>query len=390
MPRLLHMADVHLGARHQDLGDAAVQQRERQFAAFKRAIDMAIHERADVVLVAGDLFDSNSQPRRTVERVAAEFGRLAAKNIRTVILPGTHDVYDGASIYRAYDLAAMAGVAPTSDLLTVLTPELQEVLFPALDLVVYGRCFATKRAPASPLAGFSALTESRARWRVGIVHGALRVPGRVERDEVMFTEDEIVRSGLDYLALGHWHSARRGRAGGTAWAYSGAVEPVAVDQEGAGFVVLAHLEEIDGQRHVRLEARQVGKTKFQKLDLDASEIGSQQRLVQRLLAMADPNLVLDVRLTGIEPDTLELNDDELDQQLRGAFLRYRIRNAAVPPALDGPRPPADTIAGAFVEDLELKIDAAETAGASEVAAELRESLRLGRLLLEDANSVQLV
>jgi len=34
MLRLLHTADVHLGARHTDLGDRAVALRERQFAAF--------------------------------------------------------------------------------------------------------------------------------------------------------------------------------------------------------------------------------------------------------------------------------------------------------------------------------------------------------------------
>jgi len=34
MLRILHTADVHLGARHADLGDAASAQRERQFAAF--------------------------------------------------------------------------------------------------------------------------------------------------------------------------------------------------------------------------------------------------------------------------------------------------------------------------------------------------------------------
>ena len=44
MPRLLHMADVHLGARHQDLGPAASAQRERQFEAFRRAIDLALQE----------------------------------------------------------------------------------------------------------------------------------------------------------------------------------------------------------------------------------------------------------------------------------------------------------------------------------------------------------
>jgi exonuclease SbcD len=123
MPRLLHLADVHLGARHHDLGDAAATQRERQFDAFRRAVDLALAEKVDVVLVAGDLFDSNQQPRRSVERAAAEFGRLAAAGVRTVVIPGTHDVYDPSSIYRINDLAAMAGLKAGSELIVVLTPE---------------------------------------------------------------------------------------------------------------------------------------------------------------------------------------------------------------------------------------------------------------------------
>jgi hypothetical protein len=77
MLRIIHTADVHLGARHDDLGEQAAAQRERQFAAFKTTVDLALTEKADVFLIAGDLFDSNVQPRRSVERVAAELKRLA-------------------------------------------------------------------------------------------------------------------------------------------------------------------------------------------------------------------------------------------------------------------------------------------------------------------------
>src|SRR4051812_4178184 len=45
MLRILHTADVHLGARHADLGEAAAGQRERQFAAFKMTIDLALGEK---------------------------------------------------------------------------------------------------------------------------------------------------------------------------------------------------------------------------------------------------------------------------------------------------------------------------------------------------------
>src|SRR6187551_2814107 len=133
MLRIIHTADVHLGARHDDLGEQAAAQRERQFAAFKATVDLALTEKADVFLIAGDLFDSNVQPRRSVERVAAELRRLVESKIRTVVIPGTHDCYDRASVYRAYDLAAMAGSAPGDDLVTVLDPDRASIHLPALD-----------------------------------------------------------------------------------------------------------------------------------------------------------------------------------------------------------------------------------------------------------------
>src|SRR5689334_1736439 len=155
MLRIIHTADVHLGARHDDLGEQAAAQRERQFAAFKAAIDLALAERVDLFLIAGDLFDSNVQPRRSVERVAAELRRLADARIRTVIIPGTHDCYERASIYRAYDIAAMAtgggGGAPAPDgMITILDPDRPSIHLPALDATVHARVFGTKRAPYSP------------------------------------------------------------------------------------------------------------------------------------------------------------------------------------------------------------------------------------------------
>src|SRR4051812_36802796 len=206
MLRLLHTADVHLGARHADLGEAAVAQRERQFAAFVRTIDLAIAEDVDVVLIAGDLFDSNVQPRRSVERVAAELRRLVRARIRTVITPGTHDVYDRASVYRAYDLPALA--APREEgMVTVLTPAQPSTYVAACDVAVVGRPFPTKRAPSGPLRDPGIADGLPGRWKVGLFHAALAIPGRTDGDDVVITADEIAASGLDYVALGHWHAS---------------------------------------------------------------------------------------------------------------------------------------------------------------------------------------
>ena len=390
MPRLLHMADVHLGARHHDLGPAAAAQRECQFDAFSRAIELAISEKVELVLVCGDLFDSNSQPRRSVERAAAELKRLVERHIPIVLIPGTHDCYDASSIYRVFNLPQMAGVAADSDALVVLTDERPQVTYPDLDTTVHGRVVRTKRASASPFANLNVERGAdSSRWQIGMIHGSLAVPGKVEQDDVLFTESEVANSGLDYLALGHWHSFREGRARDTVWAYAGAPEPVAMDQDGAGRVLLVSLTEAGGRRRVKVEPRTVGRTRILRLDIDAGSLGSQAELAQRLSEMADPNLVLDVRLAGVAADGIEIHSDEVEQRLQASFLRLRVRDNSVAALPEGPPPPADTIAGAFVVDLQGRI-AAQEREAPEAAAELREALRLGRLLLEDPQRVTLV
>jgi DNA repair exonuclease SbcCD nuclease subunit len=384
MLRLLHTADVHLGARHADLGEAASAQRERQFTAFVATVDLALAERVDILLIAGDLFDSNVQPRRSVERVAAELQRLAAAKIRTVITPGTHDLYDRASVYRAYDLPALAGSGPDDDLVTVLTPDRPAVHLPACDVVVFGRPFATKRAPHSPLHELGAAADARATWRVGLFHAALAIPGKTDGDHVVLTTEEIGASGLDYVALGHWHSAQSAKAHGVRWAYSGAPEPVAVDQDRAGKVLLVALDGTGTKRTVTVEERTVGRTRFERQELDASTIASQPALVDRLKSTADPDVVLDVQLIGVRPDALDLDPDEVEAALRSSYLRVRVRDRSKPALTDGVLPGPDTVVGAFIRSLEGRIaelEASQEAAAIDEAAELRDALRVGRLLL---------
>jgi len=391
MPLLLHLADVHLGARHADMGAAAVRQRERQAAAFARAIDEGLSAGVDAALICGDLFDSNAQPRRSVEGAVSELKRLTDRGIRVVIIPGTHDVYDSRSIYRAFDLARLAGLPMGSDLLTVLTPEQPELLLKDLDLIVYGRVFATKRAPRSPLDGFSVRADERASWKVGMIHGSRQIPGRVDRDDVLFTDAEIAASGLDYLALGHWHSYSSGRAGDTTWAYAGAPEPVAVDQDGAGNACLVRLEDgASRDSSVHVQPIRVGRTVFRAESVDAAAIVSQAELSARLSELADPDLVLHVWLDGIAPDTLEIDIDELERTLAPSFLHVRIRDRSVVEIGSDAELPADTVAGRFVADVRARIATAEAKGDEESAEQARQVLRLGRrLLLDDPDHVTL-
>jgi hypothetical protein len=152
--------------------------------------------------------------------------------------------------------------------------------------------------------------------------------------------------------------------------------------------VLVNLDDASGK--VTLEARPVGRTTHRRLDVDVAAIASQAELERRLGELADPDLVLETRLVGVLPDALDLNLDEVEQHLAGGFLRFRLRDHSVAALPEAELPPAETIPGAFVRDLEERIHQHERDGDADTAAELREALRLGRLLLEQPERVVLV
>jgi len=205
-------------------------------------------------------------------------------------------------------------------------------------------------------------------------------------------------AGLDYLAMGHWHSAVEGRAGSVTYAYSGAPEPVAVDQDGAGQVLIVTLDDRGGRHVVTVEPKRVGQTRSEKFDLDVSGVHSQPELIDVLGRHADSNLVFDVRLTGLFPDDLDMDLDEVERALAPSFLRFRLRDQSIPAAPEGAAPPPpDTVVGAFVRNVESQIFAlSDSAGPAdsgpdgsvsdpereEELDDLREVLRLGRHLLE--------
>ena len=133
-----------------------------------------------------------------------------------------------------------------------------------------------------------------------------------------------------------------------------------------------------------VEDRTVGRTTFERREIDAATVASQPVLVAGLLGSASPDLVLDVRLICVRRDDLDVEPEEVEDALRGSFLRVRVRDLSRPALSEGALPPAETITGAFIRNVEGRIADLEASGddlAEREADELRDVLRLGRLLL---------
>jgi len=85
MVKFAHLADAHLGGWKQE------PLQELNFRSFEAALEMAIKERVEFVLIAGDLFDTAYPPIETLKRTFQEFRKLKEARIPCFIIPGSHD-----------------------------------------------------------------------------------------------------------------------------------------------------------------------------------------------------------------------------------------------------------------------------------------------------------
>lgn len=196
--RLLHTADWQIGKGFGRIaGDAGALLREQRYAVVRRIAALAAEHHADAVLVAGDVFDSQTLPdaalRRTMEAMAEWSGPW-------VLLPGNHDAALAESVWTRIE---RLGCRP-DNVHAALTPE--PLVLADGRLAVLPAPLRRRHEPGDVTEWFDTAATPEGAARVGLAHGSLRnrLPEAAEAHNPI-AEDRAVTAGLDYLALGDWH-----------------------------------------------------------------------------------------------------------------------------------------------------------------------------------------
>jgi DNA repair exonuclease SbcCD nuclease subunit len=204
---IVHSSDLHLGT------DDSFSDRDR-LANLPKVLDAALSVDANVVLLAGDSFDNHRQPIDLLER-AAQILRDYARPV--VILPGNHDPLTPDSVYRR------GGLADVSNVRILGLNVDKAVLFPEFDLEIWGHAHFDY-TDMSPLANPRPRTT---RWQLAAAHGhyvdAARDPNRMIGSWLIHRE-ELLATGADYVALGHWNQSTSVGDGHVNAHYSGSPE----------------------------------------------------------------------------------------------------------------------------------------------------------------------
>ena len=187
---IVHSSDLHLGT------DDSFSDTDR-LAVLPKVLTAACEIDAHIVVLAGDSFDNHRQPLALLER-AAQMLRDYRKPI--VILPGNHDPLTPDSVYRRGGL----GDIPNVNILGLNAGP--AVTFAELELEIWGHAHFDY-TDMSPLANPRSRTT---RWQLAAAHGhyvdEVRDPNRLIGSWLIHRE-ELIATGADYVALGHWNQS---------------------------------------------------------------------------------------------------------------------------------------------------------------------------------------
>lgn len=348
--KILHAADLHLDSSFVGLNDeqgALFRQESRD--TLRRMVDWANDHRVDVMLLAGDLFDSDSLYRQTAQTLALAMGRFKGK---IFLAPGNHDPYISGGVYDAVDWPENVHIFTTRRPQTV---ELRE-----LNATVTGAAFtAAEEYDAWDGAAFSG---GEAAIRLGVLHGEIT---RGESKYRPITPEEIEKSGLTYLALGHVHRCSGVlKAGATDYAYSGCLFGRGFDETGDKGFLWGEVT-ADG---AELTFVPFAQRRYRSVTADVTD-REPAEAVRMALGPESERDICRVLLTGAREADFSVAG--LRAQLSGVCAALDITDETYPREDVWARCGEDSLRGLFLQELRAKYDAADASQQRQILQAVR-------------------
>ncbi len=212
--KILHCADIHIGAAVSFLGTRAQSRQAEILLTFESIIKEAKKSAVDIILIAGDLFHSNNISKSFIDRAFDCFATIP--QIKVVVACGNHDPFNADSPFKSHRL----------DNLFVLDTNDSFVEFTELKTRVYGKSF--KEIYSKGEACFSLKPDGNF-INLMCIHGELGADQGSNYNAI--SSSFIENSGMDYIALGHIHKRTEiQKIANTYFAYCGCPEGQGFDE----------------------------------------------------------------------------------------------------------------------------------------------------------------
>ena len=196
--RFLHTADIHLDSPLRGLagqeGIAAERVRTATRDALAQLVGLAIEEKVDFLIIAGDLYDGDWRDYKTGLFFTRQMGRLNREGIPVYLLHGNHDAK--SQITPRLELPDNVQVFGTRKPETFSLDELKVAL--------HGQSFRQRDVTDNLALNYP--DPASGVFNIGVLHTGLGGMGGHENYEPCALDD-LINKGYDYWALGHVHQA---------------------------------------------------------------------------------------------------------------------------------------------------------------------------------------
>lgn len=334
MIRVLHAADLHLDSPFDALSEEKAALRRREQRELLRSLaGIRAENNADIVLLSGDLFDSDAAWAETEELLRLTLSEMA---VPVFISPGNHDYYTANGRWARMRLPENVHV--------FTSPDFDAVVLNEMGVRVWGAAFTDTYADAK-------LPELRIPRQDGFidlvcVHGEVGVP--TSRYNPIDKRD-IAASKADYIALGHNHSCSGlQKAGDTYYAWPGCPEGRGFDECGEKGVLLVDV----APGNVKAKFVPTAARRYEKLRVDADKLDS-----LRLPDDAAEN-IYEITVTGETDRAPDLA--ALRRALEGHVFALRLRDETRLRTDVWERAGEDSLRGVFLRMLREKYDSARS------------------------------
>lgn len=309
-----------MGMKADAVGRVAERIRAERLDAAKRVVQVARDSGAEMLVLTGDTFEDNAVDRLLIRKVGEILKSFGGP---VFLISGNHDPMVPGSVWEH----GVWGEASNLRVLSRAEPlELEQcVLFPCPLREKYSTRNPTNWIQAG---GCDKVA-------IGLAHGNVEGLPNGEPD-FPIPRDAPIRLGLDYLALGHWHSFARyeSSTGECRMAYSGTHETTKFGERDSGNALLV---EIEGRGAIpRLTPIKTGRLEWRTMELRVDQPQSLAGLAVELdrLEPADSMLVRLI-LSGVLFPEDRTALARIEEMLAGRFLFGALDAMGLLPAPEG-------------------------------------------------------
>lgn len=310
--KLLHCADIHIGAAHSFLGANADRRRFETLVTFENIMDLAKEREVDLVAIAGDLFDTDNLESNFSNAVINKIAEIAPTKV--VYCAGNHDPLNSSSPFIGDALPENLYVLPGKDTC---------IEFNDINTRVYGRSFET--AHLQGVDEFTIPVPQDDIINIMVQHGELK--GDLNSDYNAITHRFIKKSGMDYIALGHIHKHTPiGKIESVSFAYPGCPEGQGFDELDEKGIYLGQIS----KGKAELEFIPVSKRQHihQKIDItDVTDITTHILSVLEESYKDFSDNLYKIELTGTISEGFDLNLSELTARLSGRLYYVKLKDS---------------------------------------------------------------